>query len=303
MARRPIRPSYDELVVLVGELRDRLAALEVDNARLRAEVARLRTDGDPSSPGTAPVSAGATPSATRKRPAGIKAKVVIVRRVCRRATRQPIPGRQRKGPDRVVVHAPSMCPGCGDALRRGRLVGRRQVLDLPLVRAEVIEHQVRERRCRRCGWTGGVAMPDLRAQVGPHHRIGWSVAALVPTLRTKLRLPLAQLQWLLAHIWGFHLSVGAISGVLMDVARAGKPAYDTVLVDPRASPIFHIDETVWRENGRNGTIWTVSTPTIRLFTYGQSRADAVAQRLVGEGGTGTVVSDFYAADDRLDRPR
>lgn len=145
-------------------------------------------------------------------------------------------------------------------------------------------------------------MPDLGAQVGPHRRIGWRVAAVVATVRTKLRLPLAQVQWLLAQTWGLRLSVGAISGLLRDVAQAGNPAYDALLAEARGSPVLHLDETGWRENGRNGYIWTVSTPTVRLFQYVQSRAGAVAERLVGEGGTGTVVSDFYGAYDRLDRP-
>lgn len=302
MTRRAARPSYDEVVRQLGALREQLVALEAENARLRAEVARFG-GGDGSPPmETAPVPVVVTPLATGKRPRGIKANVVIVRRVCRRATRQSVPGRRREVPDRVVVHAPSVCPGCGDALLRGRLVGRRQVLDLPPVRAEVVEHQVRERRCRQCGWVGRGTMPELRAQVGPHRRIGWSVAALVATLRTTLRLPLAQVQWLLAHTWGLHLSVGAISGLLMDVAHAGKPAYEALLAEARASPVVHLDETGWRENGRNGFIWTMSTPTVRLFTYVQSRAGAVAERLVGADGTGTVVSDFYAAYDRLDRP-
>jgi hypothetical protein len=108
---------------------------------------------------------------------------------------------------------------------------------------------------------------------------------------------------LVAQTWGLRLSVGAISGLLMDVAHAGKPAYDTVLAEARASPVVHLDETGWRENGRNGYIWTLSTPTLRLFQYVQSRAGAVAERLVGEGGTGIVVSDFSAASDRLARPR
>lgn len=302
MTRRAARPTIDDLLLLVAELRDRIAVLEAENARLRAQVARGhdRDDAPPPVPVLVPVAV--TPPTTRKRPPGSKANVVIVRRVCRRAMRQPVPGRRREAPDRIVVHAPGVCPGCGDALRRGRLVGRRQIIDLPPVRAEVVEHQVRERRCRRCGWTGRGTMPDLRAQVGPQRRIGWSVAALVATLRTKLRLPLAQVQWLLAQTWGVRLSVGAISELLGDVARTGKPTYEALLAEARASPVVHLDETGWRENGRNGYIWTMSTPTVRLFTYGQSRAGAVAERLVGEGGIGTVVSDFYGAYDRLERP-
>ncbi|HEX8132785.1 MAG TPA: IS66 family transposase [Actinomycetes bacterium] len=204
-------------------------------------------------------------------------------------------------PDRLVVHAPTLCPDCGGTLRGGRLVGRRQVLDLPPVRAEVVEHQARERRCHGCGWVGRGAVPDLRAQVGPHRRVGWGVAALAATLRTKLRLPLDQLAWLLERGWGLRLSVGALSGLLAETARAGRASYDALLVEARASPAVHIDETIWRESGRNGYVWTVSTPTVRFFQYVQSRAGAVADRLLGEDGTAAVVSDFYGAYDHLNR--
>ena len=172
MSRRVARPTFDELVTLVGELRDRIAVLEAENARLRAEVAAVRGPDGPPPTGTAPVPVASAPPAAGKRPLGIKANVVMVARRCRRATRVPVPGRRREVPDRIVVHAPTICPCCGDELRRGR----------------------------------------------------------------------------------------------------------------------------------NGSIWTMSTPTVRLFPYVQSRAGAVAERLLGEGGTGTVVSDFYGAYDRLDRP-
>jgi hypothetical protein len=180
------------------------------------------------------------------------------------------------------------------------LIGRRQVLDLPQVRAEVIEHQVRERHCRGCGWVGRGVMPDLRDQVAPHRRVSWRIMALVATLRTKLRLPLASLQWLLAHGWGVRLSVGELSALLTETARAGQTAYEALLAEARASPVVHLDETGWRENGRNGYVWTMSTPTIRIFQYGPGRGGAVADRLLGEERSAVVVSDFYGAYDHLE---
>jgi transposase len=300
MARRPPRPTYEELLDLVAELRDRVTALEAENARLRAELALLRGEGGASSAGggaTAPPVVAA--SGRTGRPAGFKANVVVVDRHRPRRSRSPVPGRRRDVPDRIVVHAPAVCGGCGVALAGGRLVGRRQVIEVPPVRAEVVEHQARERRCRCCGWVGRGMLPDLGAQAGGHRRFGWSVAALVATLRTKLRLPLRQVQWLLARVFGLRVSVGALSGLLDEVARAGRGAYDALLAEARASPVVHIDETHWREDGQNGYVWTVSTPTIRLFYYTRSRAGAVAQRLLGEDGTAAVVSDFYGAYDCL----
>jgi transposase len=297
MPRRPAHPTYDELL-------RRVAALEAEVIRLRAELAAVRGEDDPPLPaGSAGVTAAA-PTGPRKRPPGwVKANVVVVARHRPRAPRAPVPGRRRETPDRIVIHAPTVCPDCGQGLAGGRLVGRRQVLDLPPVKVEVVAHQVRERRCRCCGWVGRGTMPDLGAEVGGHRRIGWGVAAWVATLRTKLRLPLVQVQWLLDRLWGLHLSIGTLSGLLAEVARAGRAAYDGLLDEARASPAVNIDETSWRESGRNGSVWTVSTPTVRFFHFTHSRAGAVAARLLGADGTAAVVSDFYPGYDRLDRPQ
>jgi len=143
-------------------------------------------------------------------------------------------------------------------------------------------------------------MPDLSGAIGAKGRFGWSVVALVAVVRTKLRLPLAQVQWLLRQGWGLHLSIGTLSGLLDEAARAGRGTYDQLLDQARASPVLHVDETGWRQDGRNGFIWTVTTPTVRFFQFSSSRAGAVAQRLVGAEYEGVVVSDFSTAYDQLD---
>ncbi len=296
MARPLALPTYDELLA-------RVAALEAEIARLRAELATTRGEDDPPAlgSGAATAAAAASPSAKKGRPAGIKANVVRLARHRPRHPRAPAPGRRREVPDWIVVHAPTACGGCGAGLTGGRLVGRRQVIAVPPVRAEVVEHQARERHCRCCGWVGRGTLPDLGAHAGAHRRFGWSVAALAATLRTMLRLPMRQVQWLLQHRFGVRVSIGALSGLLDEVARAGRGTYDALLAEARASPVVHVDETGWREDGQNGYVWTVSTPTIRLFHYTKSRAGAVAERLLGEDGTAAVVSDFYGGYDRLAR--
>ena len=296
---RPPRPTYDELVTLVAQLQAELAALRAANAALRAEVAALRGDAPPDETG-ADV-ATMPPSARQRPPAWVKANVIVRERQRPRQPRAPVPGRRREAPDRIVRHAPDVCPVCAAPLARGRVVGRRPVIDLPLVRAEVVEHRVLERTCRQCGARCRGVLPNRGEQVGEHRRVGWSVVAWVATLRAKLRLPLAQIQWLLDRGWGVRLSLGELSGVLAETARAGQPAYEALLGEARASPVVHLDETGWRENGRNGWVWTLSTATVRLFHYSRSRAGAVADRLLGEGGDAVVVSDFYGAYDHLER--
>ena len=294
-------PSYDELTALVAQLQAEVNALRAENAALRAEVALLRGDDDAATEGTGSAAAAPRPTPRKRPPAWAKANVVVVTQQRPRQPRAAVPGRRREAPDRIVRHAPTICPVCAAPLDRGRLVGRRQVIDLPPVHAEVIEHRVLERTCRRCGARCRGVLPDLGEQVGAQRRVAWPVVAWVATLRTRLRLPLAQIQWLLARGWGVRLSVGELSALLAEAARAGQPAYEALLGEARASPVVHIDETGWREAGRNGWVWTLTTATIQLFHYSRSRAGAVALRLLGETGAATVVSDFYSAYDQLDR--
>jgi hypothetical protein len=300
MAGKAKRPGYDELAGQVAILREQVRALKAEVHRLRVENARLRGDTPEVAADAAEEGAAAVPRGRKAPPRWAKANVVRVRVRRPRKRRVPVPGRRCETPDRRVVHAPSHCPQCATVLRRGRVVGRRQVIDLPVAPVEVIEHVVLERRCPGCGARCRGAMPDLDAEVGPHRRVSWRVAALVAVLRTKLRLPVAQVQWLLAQLWDLRLSVGAICGLLAEAARAARPAYEGLLAEARASPVVHLDETGWREDGRNGWVWMLTTPTVRLFRFATSRAGAVARALLGTDAEGVIVSDFYIAYDQLD---
>ena len=126
------------------------------------------------------------------------------------------------------------------------------------------------------------------------------VMAWVATLRTTLQLPLAQVQWLLDRVWGLRLSLGELNALLVETARAGHPVYEALLGEARASPVVHVDETSWREDGRTGWVWTLTTPRCALPVLKQ--AGAVARRLLGENGDAAVVSDFFGTYNDLERP-
>jgi hypothetical protein len=301
MAGKAKRPGYDELAGQVAVLREQVRALKAENHRLRAENARLRGEAPVVAEEAAQEPAAAAPPRGRTSPPRwAKANVVRVSVRRPRQRRQPVPGRRREAPDRRVVHALPHCPHCATVLRRGRVVGRRQVIEVPVAPVVVVEHVVLERRCPGCGARCRGTMPDLSAAVGAHRRVSWRVAALVAVVRTKLRLPIAQVQWLLAQLWGLRLSVGTLCGLLDEAARAARPAYEGLLAEARASPVVHLDETGWREDGRNGWVWTLTTPTVRLFRFATSRAGAVARALLGADADGVIVSDFYTAYDQLD---
>ena len=53
--------------------------------------------------------------------------------------------------------------------------------------------------------------------------------------------------------------------------------------------------TGWREEGKNGYIWSVSTPAVRYYEYHHSRGSEVVKHLLGESFEGVLGSDFYAS--------
>ena len=55
------------------------------------------------------------------------------------------------------------------------------------------------------------------------------------------------------------------------------------------------DETGWREDGRNGYLWSFSTPEVRCFLRRASRGGPVVEEVLGDEFDGVLVSDFYGA--------
>jgi hypothetical protein len=267
--------SRDELLAYIGALEAAVAALQ---ARVQELEARQGGGAPRGMPGHKPQQRPEGPARPRKpRARGY--------------------GRRRSAPTERVVHAVAQCPGCGCALVGGSRQRSREVLELAPAPAAVIEHVYVARRCPRCG-RRCVPPPELDAVVVGRQRLGVGLVSLIATLRILGRWPYGQIQRYLATVHGLGLSRGALVGALRTVARQGAAAAAQIRERVRASPVVHGDETGWREDGRNGYVWTFSTSTARLFVRG-SRAGSVVDAVLGPEFAGVLVSDFDAAYDHV----
>jgi transposase len=109
-----------------------------------------------------------------------------------------------------------------------------------------------------------------------------------------MRLPIRQVQSYLQTLHGQSVSVGEIVEIGHRMRKQTVGAVQQLKAQVRASPATQADETSWRENGKNGYVWSVNTPTIRSYEYHQSRAGKVVKELLGETYEGVLGSDFYA---------
>ena len=233
--------SRETLLEIIAELRQRVESLE----------ARLSSGGGPGAR-----MPGHKPAARRKEAAGEGKKL--------RRKRQHGFARPRMEPTGGVVHAPESCPECHTTLSGGWVQLTREVIELPAAPAEVTEHVFIARTCPLCR-KRRLPQDPLKGLAAGRQRLGANLVSLIATLREEGRLPLRTIQWYLRTFHQLKLSVGTIVRAVHQVARQGGPEVGEVLERIRSSPVVHADETGWRENGRNGCVWTFSTSTERLF--------------------------------------
>ena len=274
--------SREELLLAIAAQRTVIADLRRRVERLEAQ---LRTRGPSAGmPGIKPSAKRGQPKPNRprkRRPHGF--------------------ARRRMEPTQRVVHVAESCPECGTGLSGGWVQRTREVIELPVAPAEVIEHVFVARTCPLCD-ERRMPQDPLEGLAMGRRRLGPNLASLIVTLREEGRLPFRSIQWYLQTVHQLKLSVGAIVDLMHVAAQRAQPVVAEMLERIRASPVVHADETGWRQDGVNGYVWTFSTPTERYFLR-RGRGKAVVDEVLGESDaqgdgmpfSGVLVSDFYAA--------
>jgi transposase len=265
--------SREELIQLNLQLIARLQNLEEQVKQLEAELTSLR--GGQSNP----------PSFVKaNRPARNKKK--------KRKKRAHGFARKLDPPTARVEHAIEQCPDCQLGLKGHRVIKSRQVIELPAVQVQVVEHVLVERSCPNCRkrW---VPPLDLSSIALGKQRFGVSVQAEVALLREQCRLPFRVIQDYLKSRFNLRVSVGQLVALVEGVARRGKAVVEDFKHEIRGSPVVNGDETTWREDGVNGYVWSFSTDKVRYFLHRKSRSATVVKEVLGPEFEGVLVSDFY----------
>lgn len=278
--------ASEKLTTLVFGLQTKVAHLETDNQVLREENRQLKQEVQKlqlqllkkkSRPPFHPKAD--TEPATDKQPRKIRVQAYT---------------RKRSAPTHRVFHAPSHCDHCGVPISGQSVAWTREIIDLPVIKPTITEHLVLKRRCWNCGQTTVPAV-DLSGLAVGKSRIGVNLMSAIITLKERFRLPVRMIRQYLKIFCRLDLSIGEIVLLLHKTAGAGQAAYQQLQARLRASPTVHGDETGWRENGRNGYIWSFNTPAIRYFCYRKSRGSQVVTEVLGKEFEGVLVTDFYSS--------
>jgi transposase len=272
--------TREELLALVIRQQETIAELQSTVAELRDRLREFESDSPKGPtkgmPGLKPESAkrsGSQKQPRRKRPHGF--------------------ARLRSRPTERIVHALDECPDCHTHLVGGSIKRRREVIDVPVQPAQVVEHAYVERHCPLCQKR---VMPkvSLEGVVVGKARLGVNLVSLIVSLREQGRLPVRTIQWYLETFHEVKLSVGAIVDVTHNAAELGEKAALQIRDQIRASQVVMADETGLRENGHNGFAWIFTSADGRYFVR-RGRNKEVVDEVLGDEFDGVLVTDFYAA--------
>lgn len=280
------KPSDDELVVLVGVLREENLALKARVAELEA---RLNQNSRNSSRPPASDSPFVKPSPKSLRARG-------QRRVGRPDGQQGFTLEQVAVPNAVLVHEPEVCCGCGEGLAGRVETGRerRQVIDLPEIVPQVTEHQLVSRRCG-CGQvTKALAPIGVSAPVvyGPR------IAAVAVGLWHGQFLAKARVAEIMGTVFGAPMAPGTVAAMTTRAAGQLDEFAEAVREQIAGAQVAGFDETGFRVEGRLVWVHCAQTGKYSLITVHPKRGrEAMDAAGVLPGFGGIAMHDAWAPYD------
>ncbi len=173
-------------------------------------------------------------------------------------------------PDHVVRHEPSACRVCGAGLAGAEQTGmeRRQVTEIPPVKAEVTEHQMIERQCLCCGER---AKADPPAGVTDPVQYGQRASALAAYLWHGQFLSRDRAAAALGEMFGCAPSPAVIAAMAKKAAGFIAPALDSIIKALVQAEVAHFDETGFRVAGKLAWVHSASAGKYVLVTVHPKR--------------------------------
>lgn len=162
-------------------------------------------------------------------------------------------------PDAVELHQPpEQCDACGSKLDLSQAVEQsegRQVIDLPAVRAQVIEHRLQSVRCH-CGKMHTGSYPNRVTQAVQY---GPSIKAALVYLTQYQHLPMKRCTQVMQDLFGVVMSPASVHAAIADMHTAVSPIVEVLKESMLHAPVLHLDETGMRVGKKLNWMHSVST--------------------------------------------
>jgi transposase len=181
-------------------------------------------------------------------------------------------------PDQMLLHAPLLCSTCGSSLQGAPVVDTqsRQVVDLPLLKLQVTEHQALTCLCPHCqSINAGDFPPHVRARV----QYGPQLLGLCVYLTEFQLLPLQRTQELLLDLFGQAPSQGTLTEAITHCSQTLQPVETAIKKALLAAKVLHVDETGARVAGKTDWLHVSSTSLLTFYAHDRKRGREALRRI------------------------
>lgn len=308
----PKLPTYEELIILVSQLQQRIAELEKlssalqllekknellekknelleektkllkrDNVILKEKLAKYENPKNSNN-------SSIPPSKDENRP--FKSKSLR-----KKTGRKPGGQKGHEGttlemvsdPDETIDHVPEYCECCGKDIGTipGDLVERKQVIDLHPIEPVVTEHRIYKKKCS-CGHITMSSFPGgLQAPVS----YGPMIESLTGYFHSRQYIPFLRMQELFRDIFSVPISEGGIHCLLNRLSAKALPVYHRIRDLLIKSPVVGTDETGGRLNGKKIWIWAWQNDRLTWLRGTNNRGYKTIEENFPEGFENTVL--------------
>ena len=205
----------------------------------------------------------------------------------------------------VIEHHPVKCSYCGESLKGvDPNPYRHQIVEIPPIEPIVIEHQLHQLTCARCGTSTRAKLPlDVNAS-GYGVRVVATVALLSGLYRNSHRM----VQSALADLFGITMSLGTVNKLRLEASNAVANCVDEAHLYIQQQEIVAADETSFNQGNidggnpqqRQAWLWVAVTPLVTFFEIALTRCTTAAKNLLGENFGGILTSDRHGAYNWVD---
>lgn len=185
--------------------------------------------------------------------------------------------------------------GCNEILKTDQ-IDCRYIEDILPVCRQTTKIEYPRGRCSKCGSLvrnkDGISGPPV--SIGPH------LSAHLVLLR-QMGITYRKLAHFCTETLGIPLSPSGVLGVVNRSAEILRPTNEEIFSAVREQTVLNADETGWPIANKNGYIWGFCNSNLAYFHADRSRGAKVPKAILGEDFKGTVMCDFYASYNFIEK--
>ncbi len=198
--------------------------------------------------------------------------------------------------DRVIEQKLTQCTRCHSPLGKSVEVIEHLQEDLIPARVEVTCFRHHRYWCPGCREI--VTAPPAPDEI-PSSYLGPQVLTHTLLFKYVHGLPFNKICTAFQQMGTLTVSEGGLAQALQRMARWLQVETEELLQALRASPAIHMDETGWKITGQGHWLWAFVTERLAYYRIDASRGSKVPKEVLGPTYSGTAVTDFFSAYNRL----